>query len=121
MPQKPPRPNPPPPLDCDSDGAVNVKESLRAMRKWDGQPHWQCGHVRRGSTWSQYNTFFGAPLSYWARHADSPAARVAITQELRERAQECPPCARATLKRRQHWSAIAIAAALLLLVCWRCL
>jgi hypothetical protein len=118
MPQKPPAPHPAPPIDCDSDGVVNQKETRLAMRAWDKLPHWRCGHVRRGNQWSKYDTFFGSPLSYWAKHADSATARDEVAQELRERSQECPTCAMATRQLRQRWAAGALVAGLLCFAAW---
>lgn len=85
-------------------------------------PRWRCLHTRAPlNEWSHYGDYILLqPIEYWARHAADLKARAAIQADLRQRRLECPACRVSTKKRRRHWSALALAFVIAVLVVWRC-
>jgi hypothetical protein len=119
MPQKPPAPNPAPPKDCDSDGVVNAKETRLAMQRWRGNAHYACGHRRVPvSTW--HGRLSDRQLADEVRLGGTATERGMATDEAADRRRQCRACENQSRRNRRHWSAIALAAALLLLALWRC-
>lgn len=113
MPERPPAPRPfPPKMDDCVEYRVAVSEHL-------GQPYWRCGHARRPA-----DSFFGKcseeALKYWAEAAFTETGRGGCRSELAARRRSCPACEVQNRRARKHWAALAVVAALLLLVAWRC-
>lgn len=80
---------------------------------------WKCGHARRPTN-SWLGTWSSDQLKYWAEGAASERGRQMCRDELAARRRSCPGCTVQNRRNRRHWSALAVAAALLLLVAWRC-
>ena len=117
MPLPPPRPNPAPPKQDDCE------DHRLAMRAWDKQPYWRCGHARR----SPFTGTFFSEMASWPGYALAAARQALpmswraelIVEELRQRGQKCAPC-RAQDRRVRRAAALVIAAAIaVLLVGWR--
>lgn len=119
MPEKPPALNPAPPKDCSADGVVNEKETRLAMMRWSGKAHFACGHRRvPASTW--LGMLSDREVENEARNGAAVWQRGLALDELASRRRQCRGCENANRRARNHWAAFAVAAALLLLVAWRC-
>jgi hypothetical protein len=112
MPQRPPAPNPAPPMQDD------CQEDRVALAQWRHAPHWRCGHARR----DKYKLAHLSPSECFEECARCFVGPQIAAEELLERSQECPACAASTRRTRGAWAALALATFVLFSVrvaaCW---